>query len=262
MKKNAKGLSVAVLMMSVLLFAGCGKKQKTTEEMVFQELEEKVETAMNSKKQESAVEFLEQLVTRFPEKSTVSKYKLMLSDLYLKAVSLEAAFELYRNFGTMYPGDKKAEYAMYKAILSKFYQTLKVNGMCDQSDAEVTLELCKQYLNNQLFAEHQEDVRDISYTCERRLIDKEVYVFNSYLRKKKFQSAENRVKYLRTTFLKNHKSLEPQILFLECKLAHRQKNEDLRKEKIETLMKDYNDSQFTRMAMGMVSKKNPITRFF
>jgi outer membrane assembly lipoprotein YfiO len=244
---------------SLFLLGGCGKQETPKEEMAFNELKEKVVAELDGKKTERAVEYLEQMINRFPESPDIAEYKLMLADLYLKTGSLDAAYKLYKNYNKMYPGEIKAEYAIYKAILSRFYQTLKISHQCDQSDTEKTLTLCHSYMDNPMYHEYRGDVKDIHYTCERRLIDKEVYVFNSYLvqsrnRPDRLKSAQNRIKYLKERFLPNHKTLEPQLLFLECKLAQRQNDDQKLNDTVESLINDHNGSQFTRMAMGLANK--------
>lgn len=243
---------VAVL---VVLLGGCGKEVKKPEEMGFAELKTQALASISKKKDEDAIVYLERLVAEYPENQDIFEYKFMLADLYLKVGRLDAAYKLYKNYTRLYPSEKRAEEAHYKSILSKFYQTLKISKDCDDSDTHTTLKQCKGYLSNTLFHQYRSDVRDIQYTCERRLVDKEVYVFNTYLRRKKFQSAKNRIDYLRKNFLEKIPSLEAQILYLESKLAYKQKDQGIVKEKIETLFEKYPESRFTKMAHSMVSSK-------
>jgi outer membrane protein assembly factor BamD len=257
--RNSQKTLLSLFIGALFLLGGCGKQQAPKEEMPLEDLKGKVVAELNGKKSERAIEYLEELINRYPENSDIAEYKLMLADLYLKTGSLDAAYELYKNYNKMYPGEQKAEYAMYKAVLSKFYQTLKISHKCDQSDTEKTLKLCHGYLGNPMYHEYRGDVKDIHYTCERRLIDKEVYVFNSYLvqarhRPDRLKSAQNRLKFLKERFLPKHKTLEPQLLYLECKLAQRQNDTRKIQENVESLMHDHNESQFTRMAMGLANK--------
>ena len=256
--KNTNSRHVNVLLISlfaIFLFSGCGKTVKKPEQMTFNELKDKALVAIDKKKNSDAIEHLEQLIAQYPENQDIFEYKFALADLYLKLGRLEEAYNLYKHYTRFYPSETRTEEAHYKSILSKFYQTLKVSKNCDDTDTRKTLERCKEYLNNEHFENYRSDVRDISYTCERRLIDKEIYVFNTYLRRKKYQSAKNRIAYLRTMFLEKHPSLEAQILFLESKLAHKQNDGDLAKEKVEDLFDKYPESRFTKMAQNFVSNK-------
>ena len=243
----------------MVLLSACGKQKKQQEMPSFADLKTKAMTAIESKKTEYAIAHLEQLIAQYPENKDVFEYKLMLADLYLKAGRLDASYKLYRNYSKMYPSDAKAEYATYKAILSKFYQTLKVSKKCDDTDAHKTMKRCKQYLETPTYRQYRADVRDIHYTCERRLIDKEVYVFNTYLRLKQFQSAQNRIDNLRTKFSEKHPSLEAHLLYLEGRLAQKQDKKDVVQERVEKLLAEHPESQYTRMAQGLVSRKREFT---
>jgi outer membrane assembly lipoprotein YfiO len=256
-----KKLMILSGMVIVFAFGGCAKHEKQPTEMSFNELKNKALALVEKKKGEDAIEYLERLISQYPENQDIFEYKFILADLYLKVGRLDAAYRLYKNYTQLYPSEVKVEEAHYKSILSKFYQTLKVNKKCDETDAQKTLEQCKDYLSNDSYKKYRTDVRDIQFTCERRLIDKEVYVFNTYLRRKKFQSAQNRVDYLRTEFLKKHPSLEAQILYLEVQLAQKKKDDELMKKKIGSLFEKYPESRFTKMAHGIASKKRQVFRF-
>jgi len=221
--------------------------------MSFDELKQKTLSSLELKKQELATEYLEKLVAQHPDHENIAEYKLMLADQYFENGNLPSAYQMYDHFSEFYPSDPKSEYANYRSVLSKFYQTLKID--CDQSDTENTIKLCRNYNSNLLNQTYKSDILDIQRTCERKLIDKEVYVYNFYLKKGKYESAQNRLDYLKVNYLPENPSLEARLLFLESKLAHRQKDNNLVKEKIELLANKYPESQFTRMAQQLVSKK-------
>lgn len=250
---NKRALFVVVVLAT--LIGGCGKQVKNPEEMSFAELKGHALASIGKNKDENAIVYLERLVCEYPEHQDIFEYKFILADLYLKVGRLDAAYKLYKNYTKLYPSEARAEESHYKSILSKFYQTLKISKDCDDSDTHTTLKQCKAYLSNTLFHKYRDDVRDIQYTCERRLVDKEVYVFNTYLRRKKFQSAQNRIEYLKNNFLAKMPTLEAQILYLESKLAYKKKDQGVVKQKIERLFEKYPESRFTKMAHSMVSSK-------
>lgn len=253
--------SLFVLLAGLFLLSGCGKIEKKPEEMSFNELKEKITESLEKNKRDVAIPHLEQLIAQYPENQDIFEYKFILADLYMKVGRLEEAHLLYKNYTKFYPSEARAEQAHYKSILSKFYQTLKISKDCDDTDTQHTIKQCRSYLGNNSFKQYRSDVRDIQYTCERRLIDKEVYVFNTYLRRKKFQSAQNRIDYLKTTFLEKHPTLEAHILYLESKLAHKKKEMPVVKEKVEVLFAKYPESRFTKMAHSMVNKKKNTFKF-
>jgi len=253
-----KFFSLGLLVGFILFFGACGKKEKTIEEMSFKELVVKVDEALEMKRKENAIPFLEQLVAAYPEHQQIADYKLKLADLYLKDARHEAAFVLYENFGNLYPSHPQASYAHYQQILAKFYQTLKISESCDSSLTEQVVTLCSAYLENPVFKEHRQDVTDIESTCHHRLLDKEVYVFSSYLRQGKMDSAKSRLAYLKEKYSgEKHKDLEPRLLYLECKLAHKEHNQTQESELFNKLADAYPESEFTHMAQGFIEHQRP-----
>ncbi len=250
----------AIFLASLLILSGCEKQKKSPEEMKAEELKKTSLAFIEQKKGEDAIEHLEKLVVQYPEDSEISKYKLLLADEYLNDGKLESAHQMYNNFKDFYPADEKAEYATYKSILAKFYQTLKVD--CDQTETQEAIKLCKNYLNTPFMSEYKNDVIDIKNTCQQKLIDKEVYVYDYYLKRKKFDAANNRLKYLRNSFLKENPILEARLLYLEAKLADKKKDKDGVAEKLENLVNKYPESQFTKMAKGLMAKENKPFKMF
>lgn len=239
-------------LLCALFFSSCAKQEKKPVEMSFNELKTKALELVKKGKNEEAIEFLDRLVSQYPENQDIFEYKFMLADLYLKVGRLDAAYKVYKNYTLLYPSESRTEEAHYKSILSKFYQTLKINKDCDDTDTQKTIKQCEAYLGNKFYNKYRNDVKDIKFTCESRLIDKEVYVFNTYIRRKKYQSAKNRIENLRANFMENHPYLEAKILYMESKLAYKSNKLGEVKEKIDTLNAKFPESQFTKMAHNMV----------
>ena len=246
---------------TLIVLSGCGKREKLIEEMNFKELAAKSEDAIDRNKEESAIPYLERIVLHHSDDQHAAEYKLKLADLYLKSGRHEAAYVVYENFANLYPAHPKVEYAHYKQILAKFYQTLKLHEACDATLAEQAVDLCKGYLKNDKFVAHRQDVSDIVTTCQNRLLDKEVYIFSGYLRRGKFNSAKTRLAHLKEKYGKDNKELEPRLLFLECKLAHKQNDKQQEEKLFNDLLEQYPESQFTHMAQGFMQKPQRPTEF-
>ncbi len=243
-----------LFLICVLAFvAGCAK-QKRKEEMTFDELRKKAFACLEKKHRDEAAEYLEQIIAQNPDRSDITKYKLLLAEVYFKTGKYPSAFELYDHYNQFYPADARAEYAKYRSILAKFYQTLRHD--CDQTQTEETANLCKEYLENTAYKAYAQDVADINKTCEHKLIDKEVYVFNFYLRQGEYDAAKGRLKYLRDNYLTKNQLLEARLLFLESQLAKKQKNLALVKENLEKLSTQYPESQFTPMTQALLTKQS------
>jgi len=243
------GLACAVVIL--LGSIGCSK-QKTKDDMTLPELAKKTTALLEKKKYDDAITHLETLIARFPDNPNVGKYKMLLAELYFKREEYPSAQELYEHYNQFYPSDTSAEYAKYKSLLAMHYQTLR--SECDQTETEETVRLCNEYLQNNQYTKYRKDVLDIKKTCTDKLIDKEVYVFNFYLKQDQFDAAHSRLKSLKDKYLAANKSIEPRLLYLETKLAQREKNKKVLHERLDLLMQKYPESQFTQMAQGLISR--------
>lgn len=252
-KKTAPLLLVSCL--SMLLFTSCSKQSRQSKKELEskEELRGKSLALVKQKKYEEAAEYLERFVSKFPEDQNISSAKLLLADLYFRQEKYPSSYTMYQHFHNSYPADEKAEFAAYRSVLSKFYQTLKTD--CDQTITTETSQLCKGYLNNLNYKKYTKDVSDIFNTCQHKAINKEVYVYNFYLKQKKYEAANVRLKHLKKNFLPKKKDLEPRLLYLECKLAKGNKDKLLLKKNIQKLVSEYPRSQFTHMAEALVSKQ-------
>ncbi len=238
---------------TLLLLASCAKKTtKSKEEMGFDDLKTNALVGLEQKKYDNATEYLEKIVAKFPEHHDAGKHKLTLADTYFKMGKYPSAEKLYSHFSAYYPSDNKAEYAQYKAIRSQFYQTLRTD--CDQTATEYTIQHCKKYCENPTFIKYLKDVQDIQNTCEHKLINKEIYVYNFYLKQKKYDAAQNRINYLKDNYLVKKQSIEPRVLYLECKLAQKQKNAKTLENKLEQLISKYPTSHYARMAQSLATR--------
>jgi outer membrane assembly lipoprotein YfiO len=235
----------------VFLLAGCAK-DKTKETMTAEELVKKATMHVNAQEQEDAIPYVKELIERFPDHAKISGYKMLLAELYFKEANYTAAKTIYSHFNEFYPSDKRAEYAKYKTILSAFYQTLPAD--CDQSYTEETIKECKEYLANKGLNNYRKDIENILTSCNERLTEKEIYVFNFYLGRKQFDAARNRLKYLKKTHAEN-KALEPRLLYLEYKLAAKEKNTTEATAAFNALHAQYPGSQFTTMADSLNNKR-------
>ncbi|KKQ49267.1 MAG: Outer membrane assembly lipoprotein YfiO [candidate division TM6 bacterium GW2011_GWF2_38_10] len=249
---ETKALQTIILVGTVLLVSGCAK-QKKQEAPTFDELRTKALAFVKQKKHDLAAEYLEKIIVQNPDRTDIAKYKLLLAEVYFKEGKYPSAYELYDHYSSFYPSDKRAEYAKYQSILSKFYQTLRTD--CDQTQTEETIKLCKEYLEYPSFNAYSNDVKDIHKTCESKLIDKELYVFNFYLRKGELDAAKKRLTHVKTMYLTSNPALEARLLYLESQLAQKQHNIALVKENMNVLATKFPQSQFTHMAQALLHKQ-------
>ena len=105
-------------------------------------------------------------------------------------------------------------------------------------------------------------MKDILYTAEKKLIDREVHTFNFYLDNAQYASAENRLKEL-NKFVPEHEELPARILYLRAKLDLQQNNVDQAHEHLKTLVTSFPQSQFTDMTQQLIAnnEKGVVERF-
>lgn len=256
-------LSIMVTV-SFLLFSGCAK-QKEAEDMNVDELKQHALTAMNNQRHDAAIEYLDKIIAKHPDHEDIGNFKLLLGDALFKTGDYPAANKLYEHFTQYYPSDAKAEYAKYRSILAQFYHTLRTD--CDQSVTKDVITACNDYLAQARYQEYRKDVLDIQNTSEHKLINKEVYVYNFYLkqgdlsplpeeREKCYRAARGRLANLQKMYGDKNESLKPRLLYLECKLAQRENKESVIHDSLEKLLNEHPQSQFTRMAQALATKKD------
>lgn len=229
----------------LLAVGGCGKKdqqkavgdEKTQAESIF--------TAFNSRNYNDAKFMIAQFLEQHPEHELVSSFRLMVADISYEQGEFATSFEAYNFFREFYPADQRAEYAAYKAAHAKFHQAHHVT--CDSGPVEDTITLCKSYKDRQDYQQFRSQIEDLERTCHRHLLDKDLYVVNSYITQKNLNSARHRLNYIKENFDLSDGGHD-KIMFYEAKLA---KSED-RVEDLNRLVDDlhtaYPDSQFTAMA--------------
>jgi len=237
----------------LLVLAGCAKEKKK-EEMSFDELKGKAFTYLEKKKNDEAIAYFEEILTRFPDNPNIARYKMNLAELYFTTHRYPSAHQMYDHFNQFYPADDKAEYAKYKSILSMFQQSNKTD--CDQTETEGAIRLCIEYLSNPNYMTYRKEVNNMQLACQEKLIDKEVYVFNFYLRQGSYDAARSRLKSLRDRFASIDAGLEPRLLFLECKLARKENNRKQIQETIDKLVSVHPESQYTQMAQGLATRRS------
>jgi outer membrane assembly lipoprotein YfiO len=237
------------------MLPGCGGDKPLTKlkDLEFEELEKQVKDQASDEDHKTKI--LEQIIAKFPDHPHIANYKMQLADHCFEQEKFATAYDLYEHFSRMYPTDARSEFAQFQSINSKFQLSREINDDCDSSDTKEAIKQCADYLTREMSQSFKTEVSSIKATCEERLLDKEIHVYNSYLRRGKYQSAQHRLDYLKEHFLPVNSELAPRILFLECKLAERKNDRDIAIKHLESLINTYPTSQFTRMAESIMNKK-------
>jgi len=251
--KRFKLLLNLICLLGVLSLVSCAKKVKNNEDCSFDELKANTASYIDKNRKDLAIDALEKMVENYSDKPEITDYRLKLANLYFEKGEYEPAYTWFKKFYKLNPSDLQADFANYRGILCKFHQTFGPNR--DMTNVLKTVKKCEKYLtSSDKNSKFKKEVKDVLYTCEKMLIDHEVFVYDFYIRRGKLQSAQSRIDYLKENFVKKHKDLEPQILYLEIKLAHNQKNKELETQKLQALENKFGNSHYVAMAQNLGSK--------
>ena len=144
------------------------------------------------------IALVEQLITLSSNDINIKDLKLQRADLHYSVHHIDKAAALYEDFGMLYPASKEAEYAWYKALVSRFELALDADK--DQTNTRKTIEIAKEFLKLAQNTDLIKEAATILMQCYERLYDHEVYVFTFYLKKKNFTAAQMRLDYIAKNF--------------------------------------------------------------
>ena len=124
---------------------------------------------------------------------------------------------LYNEFVHLYPGDDKAEYASYKAILCSVWATL--DHFRDQSKTKETIEAAQKFLERkEVFTTYATQVQEILTSCHEKLFESEVSVFQFYLKRGDYLAAKTRLENIEKEFVPLLPAKESLALYLTTQL--------------------------------------------
>lgn len=210
---------------------------------------------------DDAIRYLTRLSTETKSSQTIKNLKLELADVYFNQGALKLSADGYQEFLKLYPGDKQAEYAQYKGLLSNFYAMLQTDR--DQTPTHNTIRLADSFLEkSNVYKQYNDDVRSIRRTCYYSLYDHEVTVFEYYMKKGSYKAAETRLAAIKKAYQKKLPSIEPQNLHLEYRLAVA-KNQPVEAKKIHSKLASRFPSYTLKLANSnkLGPKKNYVSFF-
>lgn len=253
MKNNKSFFRFATILMlgMHLLLSSCSKVEKK-EDLALQKLKSKATASIKQKDFESACEYLQIMVSKFPEDPKIGNYKLSLANCKFNNKEYDEAYQIYENFHQYYPSDKRAEYAKYKAALCKFNQSLDFDR--DQSLTNQTIEVCSSYTQNPSYKKYRKEIEQTRQLCLKKIMDSELSICKFYIKHGKLEAAAKRLTQLRAMYGNTHE-IGDQLLYLECKLANKVGDNTSFQKKLQDLTNLYPQSPLVHLAENMVQKK-------
>ncbi len=235
----------------ILCLSNCAKNEVALESLSAKELKDKAAASLREKNYEQAGEQLELLVTKHPDDTNIARGRLSLANCYYKLEKYPAAQKIYEHYHQTYPADKYAEYAKYRSIQAQYSQVLSFDR--DQTPTNDTIQRCCEYLYDLSNKKYRNEVDAIHTACIKKLIEKEIYVYNFYLNKGNLNAAKKRLEYLKTTYLNKDATLEPQVLYLEYQLAHKENKPEIMQQSLDGLTSKYPESPYFLMTQALAS---------
>lgn len=241
-----------------LFMGGCLKKTEVAVQAPADTAEKRVQliaaifTAVNKHEYESAQRLIHDFIEAYPSDAEVSSMKLMMADVAYEQEHFAESYEAYRHFLEYFPAHQRAEYALYKAAHAKFNQANHVT--CDSTPVEEALGICREYMAHKEYVQYRGQVEDLARTCERNLLDKELYVVNSYLNQQRYASARNRLAYVAQKFDLSQ-SGKDHYYFCCAKLARAENDDASLARFVDDLHGEFPRSQFTAMADRLAGKR-------
>lgn len=205
-------------------------KKKAKKSLTYMEMEyEELVIAKNKQKEKgntsAAIKYLEQMLKLCTDITLVAEHLIEIADLLYMDGQFQKAAVVYSQFCSLYPGSEKQEYALYRCIASSFACILPIDR--DQTKTEETLALTQQFLKEDHFTTHKEDVIEIQTQCHEQLAASECSICNFYLMSGKLSAAEKRLSKIRSNWLPKLPTLEPEIIALETQLLEQKEMAEL-----------------------------------
>lgn len=233
-------------------------------EMTEKQLRTTANLALGLNWHEDALRYLERLASKTKNLVTAKNLKLEIADINFDRGALKKAAEEYNNFLTLYPGDKHAEYAQYKSILSNYY-TIPTESDRDQSATHTTIKLADQFLiKSSTYKHYNQQVTDLRLNCYEKLFNHESTVFDYYLAQNKPKAAETRLCALRKNYSTVLPKKEAETLFMEYRLAQKTNDTERSTHALNLLAQKFPQTEITRTAFAQnntLNKKDYVVVF-
>ncbi len=193
------------------------KKEKKIDAKSYDELIEAKDRHVANGSIIGAIKYLEQMIKLCNDITKLAQHLLELADLYFLDGDFKKAARLYTEFATLYPGNDKMEYALYRAICSSY--ALILSSDRDQTKTEETVGLTEIFLIQDHFITYKDEVKQIQHQCYQQLATSECNICSFYLTRDRFTAVEKRLKKIRETWIPKLPELETEIIALETQLT-------------------------------------------
>ena len=185
--------SVAAVILGVLALAGCASEEivpNAPPDVLFKS----AQAAVEDKSWESAKRYIDHLREEFPFSPLAVEAELLSADMLFKEELYQASIEGYANFVELHPFHEKTPYALYMKGVSHF-------NLIDTPDRDVTaardtVNVMDRFVRANPKSSKVADAKVKMAMALDVLASHELYVAHYYVRKDKFEAAQNRLRGL------------------------------------------------------------------
>lgn len=192
MNKSSVLLSLFVILNLVACASGEKKSTETAESLY-----ERAASLEKDGRTEEAIAKYQEVRNKFPYSKLASEAELAAAQVAFKEESYAEAQAAYQLFRDLHPKHPQSAFVVFRLGLSIYNQvpeTIDRDLALAQNAIETFDELIRQYPDSEYVAEAKEKRLD----CLKKLAEKELYIANFYLKKKRWESALGRIDGLLT----------------------------------------------------------------
>lgn len=194
--------SCTFIMGYILVFTAC-ETSKKNDLYSAESLFEKIQTQSKRGYYPEALQNILKLKHLFPYHLLTAKASLMRGDIFFDQEMWEEALIAYSLFIDLYPKHEKAEYALYRKVLSWDEQIPKVADRDLSISKDVFLTI-KEFINKFPKSSYKEEIIEIKDSIYNRLAEKELEIVKYYYKKKQYQASLSRLNNALAKYAKSH----------------------------------------------------------
>lgn len=223
----------------ILGLVGCSSADKKNTETA-ESLYERAQTLEKDGRIEEAIAKYQEVKNKFPYSKLATEAELAAADVSFKDESFPEAQAAYQLFRDLHPKHSKTPFVMYRLGMS-IYNQIPDSIDRDLSLAQSAIDTYEELINQFPDSEHVAEAKEKRLDCLKKLADKELYIAQFYLKKKRWESALGRIEGL----IKSHHGLglDEKALALAAFAAEQADRKDLANKYVAQLQRDFPGSK-------------------
>lgn len=177
-----------------LVFFACSSKdiiQKTPEQLDLQ----KAKSYQKAARYDLALERYETIKNKYPLSSEAIEAELEIAETYYLQGSYVESLAYFKSFQDLHPNHSKVDFASFKIAMSHYKQIPSTIDR-DLTTAAQAVEAFDHFSASHPKSSYAKQASEKRRECLMKLAEKELYVANFYLQRKKYSSAMGRLKFL------------------------------------------------------------------